>query len=97
MDALSLRQTDPAPATGQASAETGPPGGSQPVRSPSRAMAVRLCSGVAAARKLWAERAGLVHGTPSTVERDVYQVPLPHGALRPLLTAEPATTLQPAR
>lgn len=88
--------------TGQASAETGPLGGSRPARSPSRATAARLYSGaaaallvvvpaaylaisadqshnVAAARKLRAERAGLVHNTPSTVQRNVYQVPLPAG------------------
>ncbi|MER6566641.1 hypothetical protein ABT288_10700 [Streptomyces sp. NPDC001093] len=35
---------------------------------------------VAAARKLRAERAGLVRDTPSTVQRDVYQVPIPAGA-----------------
>lgn len=34
---------------------------------------------VAANRKLRAERAGLVHDTPSSVQRDVYQVPLPAG------------------
>ncbi|MFJ9539162.1 hypothetical protein ACIRPX_18110 [Streptomyces sp. NPDC101225] len=35
---------------------------------------------MAATRQLRAERAGLVHDTPSTVRRDVYQVPIPAGA-----------------
>ncbi|MFR0352581.1 hypothetical protein [Streptomyces sediminimaris] len=35
---------------------------------------------VAAVRKLRAERAGLVHGAPSAVQRAVYEVPIPPGA-----------------
>ncbi|MEU8971512.1 hypothetical protein AB0D11_19965 [Streptomyces monashensis] len=35
---------------------------------------------MAAARRLQAERAGLVRDTPSAVQRDVYQVPVPAGA-----------------
>jgi membrane-associated protein len=35
---------------------------------------------VAAARELRAEMAGLVHGAPSAVQRDVYRVPIPPGA-----------------